>query len=64
MSKVTWLLKTAIFSRGHNLQLHRVAAVDFIEQKLDIGRCLALSTADNPAEIKRSNVSLVLANDY
>jgi hypothetical protein len=38
--------------------------VDFIEQKLDIGRCLALSTGVNQAEIKRINVSLVLANDY
>jgi hypothetical protein len=56
-------LKIAIFSRGHNLQLHHVVMVDFIEQKLDIGRCLALSTGDK-AEIKRINVSLVLANVY
>ena len=57
-------LKIAIFSRGHNLQLHHVVTVDFIEQKLDIGRCLALSTGDDKAEIKRINVSLVLGNDY
>jgi hypothetical protein len=38
--------------------------VDFIEQKLDIARCLAVSTGDNHAEIKWINVSLVLANNY
>ena len=53
-------LLITIFSHGHNLQLHHVEVVDFIEQKLDIGRCPALSTGDNQAATKRINASIVL----